>query len=636
MSAGALGEWMASRTGFSLSVAIVLGLSVVGFSQPVKGQGIGGTLEPRARLFPSIGPGVTALKRDSAGRYYILAAPASVISIYDGTGALIEKIPNANSHGAVIKYAVDIDLGQDGRLFVADRGANAIEIFNPDGSLVTRVPVTAPTSVVALSGDQFAVTSLTSTHLVQIIDEHGKVVRSFGDPAYITDDASKNRVIDWGRITGDSANSIYFAFASLAEPTLRKYDRFGYVSYEADIPENFFSAGASSNRDRVEFGLNVTDLSLSERTSSWVSLGSSGDVKFGGGVGMGLNQAFASGGGFGHGVTQQAGSQSGFGNASYNLGNNSLAGMFSGELSSQGTQFHLGVGSVTGLGGGGRRGRSGGTSSTLSDQLDNQGGVLQFFGFGNSFASGSTQDDLGGSLYFNAQDLNSDAIPGTDISGLLNSSSNVAPPPFGFNPSGVPGAFNAWSIFNARDFRPRGGFGGPGGFAGASGPNGSNGLLGPSAGGSGFDRQRFAGSGSDEIGSHGSFAPRWRFGSGATTITATARLNLGNLGGDSTAKPEITAASVDPATQEMWIGIGDALMSLSSDGTSIGVYYLTINGGVPLQPSALLVESDRFLVAADPWGIFEFDRPDRSRAIVHAVTTPPQLSVKPEVISSKQ
>lgn len=74
---------MARQTGFSLSVAIALGLSVVGFSQPVKGQGIGGTLEPRARLFPSVGPGVTALKRDSAGRYYILAAPASVVSIYE-------------------------------------------------------------------------------------------------------------------------------------------------------------------------------------------------------------------------------------------------------------------------------------------------------------------------------------------------------------------------------------------------------------------------------------------------------------------------------------------------------------------------------------------------------------------------
>ncbi|HEY6442639.1 MAG TPA: hypothetical protein VIY66_04795 [Candidatus Acidoferrales bacterium] len=621
-----------ARAGFRISVTIVLGLLVVSLSQPAQGQGIGSTLVPRARVFPSIGPGVSALKRDSAGRYYILATPASVISIYDRSGALIGKIPNANSHGATIKYAVDIDLGQDGRIFVADRGANAIEIFNPDGSLAARVPVVAPTSVVALSKNQFAVTSLTSTHLVEIIDERGKVVRSFGDPAYITDEASKNRLVDWGRIAGDSANSIYFAFTTLTEPTLRKYDRFGYVGYEADIPESFFSGGDSGPRDRVEFGLNFTDLSLSERTSSWVSVGTSGDVKFGGGVGMGLNQAFASGGGFGRDA-QQAGSQSSFSNTSYNFANDSLGGMFSGEVSSQGTRFHLGVGSLSGLGRGGRRGR-GAAGATSSDQLDDQGGILQFFGSGSSFAAGSMQDNWGGDLYVSAQDLNSDAIPGTDISALLNSSSNVTPPALAFNSTlGVPGAFNAWSIFNARDFRPRGGFGWSGGLARASGQNGSSGSLGPSAAGAGFGHQRFAGSGSDGF-ARGSF-PRWRFGAGATSIAATARVNLGNLGGNSTIKPEITAVSVDPATQEMWVGVGDALMSLSKDGTPIGIYYLTINGDVPLQPSALLVEPDRFLVAADPWGIFEFDRPDRPRAINHALTTPPQLSVQPQVISKQ-
>jgi hypothetical protein len=614
---------MARRTGFHPSVAIVLGLLALSLSQPVKGQGIGSALEPRGRVFPSVGPGVTALKRDSAGRYYILATPASVIRIYDRMGTLIGQIPNANSQGAAIKYAVDIDLGQDGRLFVADRGANAIEIFNPDGSLVARAPVVAPTSIVALSGGQFAVTSLTSTRLVEIIDEHGKVVRSFGDPAYITDQAASSRVIDWGRITGDSADSIYFAFSSLAEPKLRKYDRFGYVGYEADIPESFIRAGAAEARDRVEFGLNFTDLSLSERTTSWISVGSSGDVKFGSGVGMGLNQAFASGGGFARGYAQQGPWQSGFSNVPYNFGSNSLGGVVSGQLSSQGTQFHLGLGSIAGLGGGGRRGR-GGNGNTFSDSLDDQGGILQFFNSESSFAIATTQDELGGDLSFNAQELDADSLPGSGASGILGASGN-APPGIGFDP-----AFGAWSILNARDFRPRGG---PRG--GLSGPNNPGGLAGPPAGGPGLDRQRFTGSGSDGIASRASFGPHWRFGAGATGIAATARLNLGHLGGNSPDKPEITAASVDPATQEMWVAIGDVLLNLGKDGAPIGVYYLTINGDVPLQPSAVLVESDRFLVAADAWGIFEFDRPDRPRAIDHAVTSPLQLTAEPQVISPK-
>lgn len=334
--------------GFRVSGIAVLGLLLASLPQPARAQSLRSVVEPRARVFPSVGPGVMALKRDSAGHYYILAKPATVISIYDSSGNPIGRIPNANSNGAVIRYAVDMDLGPDGSLFVADRGANAIEIFSPAGVLVAKVPVVAPTSVVALSGGQFAVTSLTSTRLVQIIDERGKVIRSFGDPAYVEeDDAPKNRVIDWGRIAGDSAGGVYFAFTSLPQPTLRKYDRFGYVAYETALPENFFQAGDTSPRDRVEVGLNVTELGLSERTGGWVSVGSSGDVKFGGGVGMGLNQVFASGGGGGYGRGGAQGAwQNSFGGVPYNFGNNSLAGTVSGQVWSQGAQFHVGVGAM--------------------------------------------------------------------------------------------------------------------------------------------------------------------------------------------------------------------------------------------------------------------------------------------------
>lgn len=607
---------MAREMGLRFFWVVILGLLLGGFSQPVKGQGIRSVVEPRSRVFPSVGPGVTALKRDSAGRYYILAKPANVISIYDRAGSPIGQIPNANSQGAVIKYAVDIDLGQDGRLFVADRGANAIEIFRPDGSLAAKVPVVAPTSVVALSGGQFAVTSLTSTHLVQIMDERGKVVRSFGDPAYVEEDAGKNRVIDWGRITGDAAGGVYFAFTSLTEPTLRKYDRFGYVAYETAVPESFFQAGATGPRDRVEVGLNFTDLGFSERTGGWISVGSSGDLKFGGGVGMGLNEAFASGGNFGRGSSQNAW-QSNASGVPYNFGNGSPAGMVSGQLSTQGAQFHFGVGSMSNPTGGGRRGGGG----TFSDQATDQGGTLQFFGAGNSLAA--TQDDTGGELSFNAQDLGTNVTSGSDAFGSLDASGNALPAGIGFEPAfgSTSGAFSAWSILNARDFRPRGGMGDFGG---------------PPAGGSGFDHERFAGSGSDGIGPRAHFDPHGRFGAGATSVTATARVNLGDLGANSTDKPAITAVSVDPATQEMWAGIGDTLVGFSKDGSPIGVYYLTMSGGAPLKPSAVLVESDRFLVAADPWGIFEFDRPDRSRPVDRTATAPVQLGVQPQVISPKR
>jgi len=595
-------------------------------------------VEPHARIFPSVGPGVTALKRDSAGRYYILAKPATVISIYDGEGNPIGQIPNARSRGAVIRYAVDMDFGPSGNLFVADRGANAIEIFSPDGSLVAKVPVVAPTSVVALSGGQFAVTSLTSNHLVQIIDEHGKVIRSFGDPQYITEDeAGNDRVIDWGKITGDSAGGLYFAFTSLPQPTVRKYDRYGYVTYETALPDNFFQAPDTGPRDRVEVGLNVTELGLSERTGAWVSLGSSGDVKFGGGVGMGLNQVFASGGDYGRRYGQPGSWQSNFGGVPYNFGNSSLGGTVSGQLSPQGAQFHVGMGTMSGASGGGR-GRGGAAAGgSFSDQSTNPGGgVLQFFGAGNSFAA--TQDDSGSEPSFTAQDLTLDASSANDVFGSLDANGNPVPPGLGIQPVfGSPGAFSAWSIYNARDFRPRGGAG-PGG-PGSGGP----GSGGPRAGGSAslntgspFTAGSGAGGGSAGIEPRARFFPHGRFGSGLTTITATARVNLGDLGARSEDKPQITAVSVDPSTQEMWAAIGDTLVGFSKDGNPIGVYYLTMAGGAPLKPSAVLVEPDRFIVAADPWGIFEFDRPDRSRSVNHSAPAATQLSVQPEVISPKQ
>ena len=629
---------MASRLALGLRVSgtAVLGLLLIGMSQPVHAQAIRSVVEPRARVFPSVGPGVMALKRDSAGRYYILAKPPSVISIYDGDGNKIGQIPNPNSNGAVIRYAVDMDLGQDGNLFVADRGANAVEIFNSSGALIAKVPVVAPTSVVALSGGQFAVTSLTSTRLVQIIDERGKVIRSFGDPAYITEDeGGRNRVIDWGRIAGDSAGGVYFAFTSLPQPTLRKYDRFGYVAYETALPDNFFDSAPTGPRDRVEVGLNVTELGLSERSGGWVSVGSSGDVKFGGGVGMGLNQVFASGGGGGYGRGGAQGAwQSSFGGAPYNFGNSSLGGTVSGQISSQGAQFHVGMGTMSGPTGGGRR--RGGAGGGFSDQAeDGGGGTLQFFGAGNSFAAQGNPNYNEPS--FTNQDLTLDASAANDVFGSLDANGNPVAPGLGYQPNfgapGTAGAFSAWSIYNARDFRPRGGAG-PGGPGGSGNASGSANPVAADAG-AGLRNERPAGAGSVGIEPRAHFEPHGRFGAGLTSITATARVNLGDLGPGTAEKPQINAVGVDPSTQETWAAIGDTLVGFSKDGTPIGVYYLTLPGGAPLTPVAVLVEPDRFLVAADPRGIFEFDRPSGSRLVNRATPADPQTSIQGEAVPQK-
>jgi hypothetical protein len=198
----------------------------------------------RARVFPEIGPGVAAIKSDASGRYYVLAEPATAISIFQADGKRVGRIPNGNSHGAKIVYAQDIDVDAKGRLFVADRGANAVKIFEPDGTLDAALPVPAPMSVVALSGGDFGVASLRSLKLVSIYDAQGKLSRSFGEPA----PQSGGAPLLPGRIYGSGANYIYCTFSDLQDLTLRRYDRFGYAAYEASVPASDFTAEGRAKR----------------------------------------------------------------------------------------------------------------------------------------------------------------------------------------------------------------------------------------------------------------------------------------------------------------------------------------------------------------------------------------------------
>ncbi len=199
-------------------------------------------------MFPEVGAGVASIKSDGAGRYYVLAAPAKIIAIYQADGKRIGQIPNANSRGAKIVYAEDIDVDSKGRIFVADRGANAVKIFEPDGSLDATIPVIAPMSLAALSGGEFAVAGLRSAQLISIYDAQGKVARRFGEVPGQAAGAARNEALSPGRIYGDAAGHIYFVFSDLPDLTLRRYDRFGYASYEASLPSSEFTPQAEAKR----------------------------------------------------------------------------------------------------------------------------------------------------------------------------------------------------------------------------------------------------------------------------------------------------------------------------------------------------------------------------------------------------
>lgn len=590
------------------------------FSSPALSQGLRSVIESRDRVFPEVGAGVSAMKRDSSGRYYILAKPESVISVYAADGNLIRKIPNANSGGATIRYAADIDLTSDDLLVVADRGANSILVFGNDGSFVSRTPVADPTSVVALPDGLFAVTTLTSKRLVEVIDKRGRVLHSFGDPADVpgkTEDqpAEKQSLVNMGRISGDSSGAIYYAFTAVPDPTVRKYDKLGYLGYESTIPQHVFGEAPNQPNDRVEVTLGFSDVSFSEQTSGFLTIGSSSDVKFGGGVGTGIGQQLRSGMGFDQ-VAQQQTMPNPF------SGGGPVGATFSGQASSQGASIQLGVGRMSGMGG---RGRRGGGSGNVSDQSNGQTAALHFSTSGDDSSDSSSLDQSGYSFDPNTMtaDLQNNPFGNEGPSYASGVGGTYAAVPGGLGSGGLPGSFVLGTAdpfrFHPQDFGATPAGTPPGGTSSTYAPGSTAGHAGASTAG-GHATNGFPHNG----GFHG------RYGSNAFGFTSTMRVNLGDLGRVSAFdKPIITAMAADPETHEIWAGIGDTLVHFSKDGDPIGIYYLVLSGSKALKPVAVLVEPDRFLIAADPWGIFEFARPDKPQPTN-------KQEVVPQVVSQPQ
>jgi hypothetical protein len=506
-------------------------------------QGLQTTLHAGPRVFPSVGPGVAAIKRDAAGRYYILAQPATTISIYDPAGKLVGQVPNASSHGATIHYAVGIDMDSAGRLFVVDRGDNAIKIFAPSGALAATIHVNAPTSVVALSGGQFAVTTLMSKHLVQIMDESGKVVRTFGDPADIAPatpaknedalvkpPAAQPALVDRGRIVGDADGNIYFLFTSLADPTLQRFDRYGYSAYESVVPKETFGA-PPRDPGRLEFGYSMSALGWPTSISAWTDLHSLSSLS----------------------VTDRA-----------------RRGMRGGASS------------------------SGGTSSPSSDaalgNITTQGNVLAFNAGGGTDALDYSDSSIA-------------ALAPSDLG--YGSSDFLMPGMFGM---GVGGFFHGHT---------------PGVFAGG-GPGGPGQAGGATAGAHPDGAEH---PGEDDGRDHFHFHP----GFDEYRARLAVRVRLDNPPPGADARPVITAVGVDPLTHELWAGIGDTLVHFDSGGAREDMYYLLLTDGASLKPTSILVEPNRLLIAADPYGIYEFPRPDKPAAPSPAVSaTPASNSILPE------
>src|ERR1700686_1851836 len=128
-----------------------------------------GDLTARQRVFPGVGPGLRSVKRGADGRLYLLASPSPGLLVFDAQGKQvlsIDELPGADAGAkagrALITFGEDCDGAADGKIYVADRGANLVQVFSAEGTLLRSISIKAPISVAALPKNEIAVGTLRS------------------------------------------------------------------------------------------------------------------------------------------------------------------------------------------------------------------------------------------------------------------------------------------------------------------------------------------------------------------------------------------------------------------------------------------------------------------------------------------
>jgi hypothetical protein len=195
-------------------------------------------LTAKAQVLPGIGPGLRSVRIGADGSTYVLTAPAAYVSVFGKDGKLIKNVPSyAGTCGPqsaelrAIRYGESMDVDASGTVYVADRAANAVKIWDAAGN-ARMAQVNAPLSVAALPDGEVAVATLREPHLVIVFDKNGRDVREFGDPEPLTDRADLNRFLNIGELATDAQGHLFYGFAYTPEPTVRQYDRFGYAGQD--------------------------------------------------------------------------------------------------------------------------------------------------------------------------------------------------------------------------------------------------------------------------------------------------------------------------------------------------------------------------------------------------------------------
>ena len=215
-----------------------------------------GELTAKARMLSTIGPGLRSVKAGADGNFYILAAPNDHVAVFGKDGKLLKNIPDypgtagpQSTELRAIRFGESMDVDASGTVYVADRAANAVKIWDAAGN-ARMVSVTAPLSVAALPDGEVAVATLREPRLVIVFDKNGRDVREFGDPEQLSERTDLNRFLSVGQLCSDGKGHLFYGFAYTPEPTVREYDRFGYAGQ--DMQYTALDAAAEAQAVRRE------------------------------------------------------------------------------------------------------------------------------------------------------------------------------------------------------------------------------------------------------------------------------------------------------------------------------------------------------------------------------------------------
>src|SRR6516164_6795007 len=74
----------------------------------------------------------------------------------------------------------------------------------------------------------------------------------------------------------------------------------------------------------------------------------------------------------------------------------------------------------------------------------------------------------------------------------------------------------------------------------------------------------------------------------------------------------LTAFGVDPVNGDVWMALHNTLIHFDKEANRRSEYQIYTPQGARLEANTILVEEERLLIGADPLGVYEFPRPDRT------------------------